>query len=214
MSWAGILSYLPWWGRKFMSLGPSFIIFGILDNLLWISNEFTRLWVFSNLLNQNHLHLKTYLRFLIWIPRLESNSFKYQVWTVFGPLQFKLKFEMDSIWNNPKGITTMHCSLRLHQSPMPQRPTGPRPSKLAHSGSFQPAHGAWGAASACTMRSACGHHEQVQQAHAAQRGGGSSAIRSSPQPSSRLQLQVAALRPREGGRRKGPHRRGGRSGSN
>jgi hypothetical protein len=42
----GVLSYLPWWGRKIINFGPSFIIFGVLENLLWISKEFKSLWVF------------------------------------------------------------------------------------------------------------------------------------------------------------------------
>jgi hypothetical protein len=37
------LSYLPWWGWKIMTLGPSFIIFGTLEDLLKISKGLTNL---------------------------------------------------------------------------------------------------------------------------------------------------------------------------
>jgi hypothetical protein len=53
-----------------MNSSPSFIIFGVLENLLWISKEFTSLWVFSKWLNQICLNLKPQLRFFTWIQNL------------------------------------------------------------------------------------------------------------------------------------------------
>jgi hypothetical protein len=140
-----------------MNLGPVFIIFGVLENFLWISIEFTSIWVFSKWFNQIQLNLKTQQRFLTWIHKLESKSFSSQVWTNLGWIHLNwIWFEI--YLNNTKKIEKIHYSLGPHCSPRPQCILGrglvswPRPAAFGsprqqgsrhlpqHSSSYPPLH--------------------------------------------------------------------------
>jgi hypothetical protein len=124
-----------------MNLGQSFIIFGVLENFLWISIEFTNLWVFSKWFNQNLLEFEIvtqipYLKSKAWIKFIQIPSLN-RIWMDSNLNQIWIEFYL----NNPKEKGKIYCFSCCTGSPQPQRPTGPRPSTLAHSGGLQLAHG-------------------------------------------------------------------------
>jgi hypothetical protein len=98
---------LPWWRGKNINLGLSFIIFGNLENLLWIFTELKSLWVIYRGFNQIYLNLQSYsdssLEFKTW-----HNLSNLLVWTdskrIQTLIEFELKFYSKTQWKKTKAI--------------------------------------------------------------------------------------------------------------
>jgi hypothetical protein len=116
-------------------------------------------------------------------------------------------------------LRKLHCFNGLHWSPLPQWHTGLMPSSLARAGGLwqpMPAERGQGDSRAHAVRGPCApvrSHRGWRQTWCGARccGAASSATWSSAKPPPLLQLHAAILRPRQGGRKRGAHRRGGRA---
>jgi hypothetical protein len=167
--------------RKNMNFGPSFIIFGDLWNLLWISKEFILYEYFPNGLIKFNWLWKPNSDFPIWIYGLRLNSFQYSVWTKLDRFKFKPKW----IWLNPKEKWKILLFLRASLHPTATvanwanaQLVGPTQRPLGWS-TLQCMPAAW-----------CGAHRRVS---------GWRTTRSSAWPSSWVPLQAATQRTKRGG---------------
>jgi hypothetical protein len=95
--------------------------------------------VFSKWFNQIFLEFKI----LTQIPYLKSKD-RIKFIQIPSLNRIWKDSNLNWIWIILKKNGNVRCFSGLHGSPHPQWPTGPRPSKLAHSGGLRPAHGAQG----------------------------------------------------------------------
>jgi hypothetical protein len=200
-----------------MNLGPSFRIFGVLENVLWIPIEFTSLWVIFKCFNK-----------FIWIWKPNSDSlFEFKG---LNQIQSNTKFEqnLDEVksklnliefyLNKPREIAKAQCSTRPRWNPMPQWRTGQRPSCTAQAGALwqpMPTGACLGRVqSACSAQPVCTGARSPQPGRQTWHGAqwcseASTATRFTAYPSPQFKLYAPTPKAQQRWLERGPHRSSG-----